>query len=140
MNLKYTITLLFISVCLSLYSSSNSSKKVVISGVVENFSPKKDHVEIAINRFAFRQRIKTFKIDKEGRFKCEFNISQPTDLWFDYRMNFQIAVHPGDSIHVILDGLQKKRPELLKSIRFSGTASKLNQDIAFLQQMYYGHL
>lgn len=98
---------------------------------------KKNYVNIAINRFCFNQKNLKCRIDKSRRFRFEFNISHPTDIWVDYRMNFLVANHPGDRINIVFDGSQKHRPDLLKTIQISGISQKLNQDIAYLQQLYY---
>lgn len=134
MKIKILFFVLHCIFCISVLASPN---KVVITGTVDNSSWKRNYVEIAINRFGLRQVNKKFMIDETGNFKGEFKVTTSTDIWFDYRTNFLIAVHPGDSIHVILDGAKKDRPTLLKSIKFSGTSANLNQDIAMLQQLYY---
>lgn len=138
MNIK-TLTLLFLSAfSLSQFATSQPSNKVIISGEIENSNIlKKNFVEISINRIALGQISNQFKVDQQGRFTCEFTISTPTDVWIDYKTNFLIAVHPGDSIHVVFDGSKGQRPELLKTVRFSGSATKLNQTISMLQQLYF---
>jgi thiol-disulfide isomerase/thioredoxin len=134
-----TLILLFLSAfSLSLFATPQSSNKVIITGEIENSNIlKKNFVEISINMIALGQISNKFKVDQQGRFTCEFTVSTPTDIWIDYKTNFLIAVHPGDSIHIVFDGSKGQRPELLKTVRFSGSAAKLNQDIAMLQQRYY---
>jgi thiol-disulfide isomerase/thioredoxin len=138
MKIKTLILLFLSAISLSVLASPQTSNKVIITGEIENSNiMKKNFVEIAINRIAFRQLSNKFAVDKQGRFRCEFTVSTPTDVYLIYRSLFKIAVHPGDSIHVVFDGSKRESSELRKTVRFSGSAVKLNQDITMLQQLYY---
>lgn len=131
-----TLIVLFV-IGLNVFSQEGKERKVILTGTIENSSWQRNYVEIAINRPGIRQKIRKYKIDKEGHFKATFNLNHPTDLWFDYRTNFLLAVHPGDSINIVLDGKCRKRPKMLKTIRFSGSAAKLNTQISKFQKSYY---
>lgn len=112
-------------------------KRVVISGKILNLEKDKENVEVYINFIGVSRKTLFAKVDAYGVFKTSFDAYIPTDVLIQYRTNFIILVHPGDSIHVEFDGKQSDRLNILKSIKFGGDASIVNQEAAIFQKMYY---
>ena len=114
-------------------------ERVVISGKVLNFSPDKKQVALAISRLGVTRDLIYAELDSIGNFSASFESYTSTDVFLQYWTNFLVLTHPGDSIYVEFDDKQKDRPELLKTIMFSGDAAKTNQDAAIFQRMYYSN-
>jgi len=114
-------------------------KRVVISGKVLNFSPDNMTVSITVNRIGVSRETVYSKLDSLGNFSVSFESYTPTDVFLSYWSNFLVLTHPGDKIYVEFDDTHKERPDLLKTIKFSGDAAKTNQDVAIFQRMYYSN-
>lgn len=114
-------------------------KRVVISGKILNFSPDKKEVRISPNRLGLVSEAVYAELDSLGNFSASFESYTPTDVWLEYWTNFLVLTHPGDSIHVEFDGKDQDRPELLKTIKFRGDATKTNQDASVFQRMYFSN-
>lgn len=111
--------------------------QTTITGVVLNRDPLRDEIEITIDKLGLSKESLIAKLDSSGNFSLHFKTYLPTDLWINYRTSFLILAHPGDSVHVVFDGSFEKRAEVLNTVQFSGNESKMNQDAATLQKMYY---
>ena len=141
--MKKLLILFSITVLVSCSSSEKNDyhtpKKVIIAGKIDNFNSKQRDVKLYINRLGHGQKEVFTKADSLGNFHTSFEIYTPTDIWLDYNMNVLVLVHPGDSIYIRFDGKPKRRPEILKSIEFSGDAAKANKDAAKFQFMYFSN-
>lgn len=137
--------LVFLLVLFSLYGCNNNevqpeiSNEIIISGRVVDFDPNNPNLKIIINRLGFRRYEIPTGLDSLGYFKASFESKIPIDIWVQYNTNFLVLTHPGDSIFVQFDGKTNKRPDLLETIEFSGSASKTNEDAALFQKMYYSN-
>lgn len=120
-------------------SDFQSPKKVIVAGTIENFNTKQPDVKLYVNSLGHGQHEVFTKADSLGNFHTSFEIYTPTDVWLEYNVNVLVLVHPGDSIYVRLNGESRSRPEMLKSIEFSGDAVKANQDAAKFQIMFYSN-
>jgi thiol-disulfide isomerase/thioredoxin len=135
-NLVYLLILLFAVFCSS-KKEILPNNKVIIAGKIINQDPLIFNIRISINRISFGQESISPILKDDGSFKISFDSYVPTDVWLMYKMNFLILTHPGDSIYVEIDGSQKERTDILKTVRFSGNASKINEEAATFQRMYY---
>ncbi|NQT27372.1 redoxin family protein [candidate division KSB1 bacterium] len=136
-NLWFLIVLLLVSCSVKKNEKYQIPQKVIIAGKIVNVDPEKLEVKISANQPGFSQKTIITKIDSLGNFSDSLEIYTPTDLWVTYKTNFLVLIHPGDSVNVIFDGKFNQRPEILKSIQFSGDASDINHDAAKFQQMYF---
>jgi thiol-disulfide isomerase/thioredoxin len=116
---------------------SSTRENIIIEGRVRNFNPDITKVNLGVNRIGFGPEQLSATLDNNGYFKTSFESKFPTDLWLRYKTNFLILVHPGDSIYIEFDGSREERSALLKTVKFKGDASKLNQEAAKFQQLYY---
>jgi len=141
-------TLLNIIVLLILTSCSNEKEankkyykpeKVVVYGKVINFNKYKNEVKVFPNRLGYYQKQLYANLDSLGNFSVSFESYISTDVWIEYKTNFLILTHPGDSIYVEFDGEKDLRTELLNTIIFKGDAVKTNQDAAIFQHLYYSN-
>lgn len=141
--MKKLLTLISITTLISCSSSEKNdyqtSKKVIVAGKIDSINTKQLDVKLYINRLGHDQLEVYTKADSLGNFHASFETYTPTDVWLDYKMNVLVLVHPGDSIYVKFNGKPRRRPEILKSIEFSGDAAKINQDAAKFQFMYFSN-
>jgi thiol-disulfide isomerase/thioredoxin len=132
------ILLLCITILISCAPQKNGNKaegrKVIISGKVLNFKDVKMQLKVEVNRIAFSPETIEPDIDNLGNFSFSFTSYIPSDITIKCGQNFYVLIHPGDSLNIIFDSRDR---DLLKSIRFSGSASKSNQDLAAFQDMYF---
>lgn len=136
-----------VGILIMLSCSSNPSKpkknqydkleKITITGTVRNFDSGKDEIQLLVNRIGFSSEVHSSKLDSLGNFSVVFKSYVPTDVWVTYKMNFLVLTKPGDSIHVIFDGSSTNRPDILKTVKYSGDTEKMNQEAAIFQKMYY---
>ncbi len=139
-----TKTLFFFILCslICTYSEAKNdfkSKRVVISGKILNYDPANLAVELAVNQVGFGQKMIYSKLDSLGRFTASFESYIPTDVCINYRMNFLVLTHPGDSLYMEFDGSREERTDILKTIRFSGDAARCNQAASAFQLVYYSN-
>lgn len=112
-------------------------KKVIISGKVLNPDPITYKINFSVNRIGIGQERLSQILNDDGSFKITFNSHIPTDVWSLYKMNFLILTHPGDSIYLEFDGSMAERADILKTIKFRGDASVINNEAAVFQLMYF---
>ena len=141
MKMKRLICFFAVLILFSCATQSNNTKKekVIISGKVLNFNPENPKVRITVNRLGFLGTQIVKQLDSLGNFKAVFDTYIPTDAWITYQTNFLVLTHPGDSIYVEFNGKPDRRPDILKTIKFSGDADKQNKDAAKLQLLYYSN-
>ncbi len=139
-KLLYLFTILVLANCKSQEEkNSQHSQRVVISGRVLNFDSNDMGVRFTVNRLGVSRLNMDAKMDSLGYFTTYFDSYIPTDIWIDYKTNFLVLIHPGDSIYIEFDGRPNWRPELLKTIQFSGDAAEINKEAAVFQQLYYSN-
>ena len=112
-------------------------KKVIVSGKVLNFEKGKETVDLTINFIGVPRKTLYAQLDAHGAFQISFEAYIPTDVLIQYRTNFLLLVHPGDSLHIEFDGKLSNRMDILASATFSGDASEINREAALFQKMYY---
>lgn len=110
----------------------SKSKEVIISGKVinqPNYLPKS--MALVINDVASGEQIHLADdLDKSGNFEFRFKRYCPQEVMLKYYSLFNIFIHSGDSIHVVLDGDKMgSQEESLSALSFSGDAVKENQQI-----------
>jgi thiol-disulfide isomerase/thioredoxin len=135
-----TIIALLLSLFIVSCSSNKEvlfSKRVIIAGKVYNQDPMNYKIDFSINRVGFGQERISPTLDKDGEFKIIFESYVPLDVWLLDKMNFLILTHPGDSIYLEFDGSKEERTDILKTVKFSGDASRLNTEAAAFQSMYF---
>jgi thiol-disulfide isomerase/thioredoxin len=116
---------------------NGQAKKVILNGKVLNVHPDKYGIDFYIHRLGFGQEHIYSQLDSLGNFSATIESYIPTDVWVLYKTNFLVLTHPGDSIYFEFDGEKMHRPEILKSIKFGGNATKTNRDAAVFQEMYF---
>jgi len=135
---KHIYFLAFFLVVFSFIAKSDNFQKprqVSISGKILNYEKGKTKLDFYVARPGFEKDHVVPFIDSLGQFSAYFETYVPTDVFVD-NAGFFIVVHPGDNIQMDFDGKQQNLSEILKTIKFSGDASKVNQEIAFFQQKY----
>ncbi|MCW3788332.1 TlpA family protein disulfide reductase [Plebeiibacterium sediminum] len=140
--MKKAIYLLIILLITSFTNNKNNynvPKKVIIAGKVLNFNPENPKVHFSVNRLGLGSLQIHEDLDSLGYFTASFLSYTASDVWVRYKTNFLVLTHPGDSIYVEFDGNLQQRPEILKSIKFSGDAVSQNQDAAKFQLMYFSN-
>jgi len=114
-------------------------KEVIIAGKVLNFDHENTDIYLDIPRLGLTWDHENAILDSLGNFCARFETYIPTDLWIRYKSNFPILVHPGDSIYVEFEGNTDQRVEILKTIKFTGSCAKTNQDAAAFLRKYYSN-
>jgi len=114
-------------------------QEVIIAGKVTNYDPDNTEINISVNRPGFEQEAIYTNLDSLGNFSFSFKSYIPTDVWLDYKMNFLVLTHPGDSIYINFDGSSWSRPTILETVKFNGDAAETNQDAAIFQKMYFSN-
>jgi thiol-disulfide isomerase/thioredoxin len=135
-NLVYLLILLLAISCTP-KKDVLPNNKVIIAGKITNQDPSIYNIRISINQISFGQKSFSPVLNDDGSFKISFDSYVPTDVWLLYKMNFLILIHPGDSIYVEFDGSPKDRTDILQTVRFGGNASKINEEAATFQRIYY---
>jgi thiol-disulfide isomerase/thioredoxin len=135
--------LIFLTFILACSTNTNNSfkipKKIIISGRIYNSdSLNKEILFSVICPGRSNENIRA-KVDSLGNFSTSFKSYTPTDIWVEHKTGFYMLVHPGDSLHITFNGDLNDTPELLKSIKYSGDAANINQDVANFQQLYYSN-
>lgn len=129
--------LLFVSFSIKHDSKNLYPAKIIVSGKIIDFNPQKVNVEILVYRLGFEPERIYADIDSLGYFKGSFESDIPTDLRLTYNSGIWVITHPGDSIFVEIDGKLKDRPDILKTVKFSGDRAKTNQNMTSFQEMYF---
>jgi thiol-disulfide isomerase/thioredoxin len=113
-----------------------SAKPVIVCGRIT--SPKAgSFITLSIHRVGFQPEDMKVPLGPGGEFSFKFKTFLPTDAWIVYQTNFQILFHPGDSLYLEFDGESNARETVLKSAKFKGDASVINQHAALFQKLYY---
>lgn len=131
--------MLFITASLSCAQEKQYGKvpqNITIAGRIGNYSSD-SQIDVFVNRLGLEQENIQVQVDSLGNFIATLESYIPLDAVIDYRANFWVLLHPGDSLFVYFDGKCKNRPELLETIKFSGDRAETNQYVAKYQQMYF---
>lgn len=135
-----TILLLLIVFSVSLKLKANDDykkKQTIIYGKIINYDPTIQKAKCYVNLVGAPRILLEDVINSSGNFSFQFDIYTPTDLWIEYKTNFLVLVHPGDSIYLEFDGNTNNRPELLNTINYSGNSIRSNKEAATFQRMYF---
>jgi len=141
-NILYLIILSFSLSCgqsTSIEESHKSSKKVIIAGKILNYdkSSDKNVLTVYINDLGLSTQINySTQIDSLGNFNLNFERYYPQDILISYKTNFWAIVHPGDSLNVEFEGNTDQRMEILNTIKFTGDASVLNNNLSDYYKRY----
>jgi thiol-disulfide isomerase/thioredoxin len=114
-------------------------KEVVITGQVINrlnYQPKS--IAVIINDIASGEQLRVVDdLNEDGFFECRFERFYPQEVMLKYETIFNIFVHPGDSIHIVLDGEKLSTEEgQYQVISFSGDAVEENEQINTFQKWF----
>lgn len=135
---KHIYFLTFFLVLFSFIAKSDNFQKprqVSISGKILNFERGRTKLDFYVSRIGRNQDHVVPNIDSLGRYTAYFETYVPTDV-FVTNAGFYMVVHPGDNIQMDFDGKQQNLSEILKTIKFSGDASQVNQEIALFKEKY----
>jgi thiol-disulfide isomerase/thioredoxin len=148
---KHLILFCLLSFYISLLSckkdlGTNEFKKVIIAGNIHNSEkyPDNNTIKIIINDFTQSgQRTYVSRLNENGNFIFDFVKFFPQDIYLRYGEVLQtLFVHPGDSLWIQFDADEFMNPNpengcFIKSIKFSGDAVQINQDLnSFLPNLY----
>lgn len=114
-------------------------KEVVITGQVINRSNyQAKSIAIIINDVASGEQLRVVDdLDEDGRFEGRFERFYPQEVMLKYETIFNVFVHPGDSIHIVLDGEKLSTEEgQYQAISFSGEAVEENEQINKFQKWF----
>jgi len=114
-------------------------KEIIITGQVVNrlnYQPKS--IAIIINDVASGEQLRVVDdLNEDGYFECRFERFYPQEVMLKYETIFNVFVHPGDSIHIKLDGEKLSTEESkYQSISFSGDAVEENEQINKFQKWF----
>jgi len=135
----YFLAILLIASCTKNENNFEIPKQVIIAGKVLNFKKDNPNVHLSVNRLGLGSLQIHADLDSLGNFSTSFKSYIPTDVWVRYNTNFLVITHPGDSINIVFDGKTRRRPAILKTIKFSGDAAQTNQEAAKFQKMYFSN-
>lgn len=134
-------TFLLLTVSFLFYAAKGQTilstpKQVIITGKVNHYSPDIP-VMIYVNRLGFSTQHVTAKTDSLGNFYATFESYIPTDAWITYKSNFLVLTYPGDSLHVEFDGQPDYRPDVLRTVKYSGSTAESNRYASVFQQLFF---
>jgi len=132
----FILTIVIILISCSTKRKEYQLKEVIIAGRVLNPNPDESLIEFTVNRIGVAHDRLSGRLTKDGSFKIKFKSYVPTDVWL-VKMNFLILTHPGDSIFLEFDDSKENRLDMIKSIKFQGDASILNNETASFQKIYF---
>ena len=121
----YLILVTFIIACST--NTDNSFKiprEIIISGRIYNADSQKKEILFFVGRPGRSSKTVRAKLDSLGNFSASFESYTPTDILVEYKAEFYILIHPGDSLFIIFNGNLDNTPELLKSIKYSGVLNE----------------
>ena len=133
------LIILLIASCTNNENNFKIPQQVIIAGKVLNFKKDNPNVQLSVNRLGLGSLQIYADLDSLGNFSTSFKSYIPTDVWVKYNTNFLVLTHPGDSIYVVFNGKPRRRPAILKTIKFSGDAAQTNREAAKFQQKYFSN-
>ncbi len=142
-----TINLFFFAVLILISCNHNNNnqenKKTVITGHVDNFDkiPQNSFIEIGIPDLLAGQKRISQPINKNGQFRFEFDIQEPTDFNLIYSGLLTYYIFPGDSINFQINSncLNSKTNTYAEESNFyilTGTSEKMNSDVSKFMTIY----
>lgn len=111
---------------------TNAISKTIISGNIKNMEvyPNTKEVSIQIGDFGEGKIVYRDSIKSDGRYKIEFDLQIPQDIYVEPFVG-RIIAHPGDTIQIDIDFKD------FGNIKFSGNRIKTNQDLnSYLNSNY----
>jgi thiol-disulfide isomerase/thioredoxin len=122
-SISYFLALVLIVPCSSIVKFSDTPKKTVVIGKVENTEINQRIPTLMTWLYGIDLGKQLHDLDENGIFRFEYELDYPTDV----RINaggalFSVIAHPGDSIYVTIDAN--------RNLRFSGDRRETNQAIA----------
>jgi thiol-disulfide isomerase/thioredoxin len=118
----------------------NTAKEIIIAGKVVDYdkSSGKNILTIYINDNGRADQLShDTELDSTGNFRVEFERYYPQDVMISYQTNFQVIVHPGDSLYVEFNGKTRERTEIFETIKYAGDASSLNTQLSKYLKTYF---
>lgn len=127
----FLIFIIFITSCsINTDETYRIPKEVIIAGRVYNSDSLKNEIEFSISRPGMSRKVIRARLDSLGNFFASFKSYTPTDVRVSYKASFKILIHPGDSLYFTFNGNLDNETGVLKSIKYSGDAAKINQEAA----------
>ena len=117
----------------------NFAKEVTISGKVKDYdiNSGKNVLTIYINDNGRAKQLNyATKLDSLGNFNVKFERYYPQDVMISYLTNFQVIVHPGDSLYVEFNGSTRQRTEIFETVKYAGDAALLKPYLQY--RTYHG--
>jgi thiol-disulfide isomerase/thioredoxin len=118
----------------------NVAKVITIAGKVINHDVNsgKNILTIYINDNGRATQLNyATKLDSLGSFNVKFERYYPQDVMISYLTNFQVIVHPGDSLYVEFYGNTRQRTEILETVKYAGDAALLNTQLSKYLKTYF---
>jgi hypothetical protein len=142
MAIIFTLVACEESVKVETLNDLNKPQLVTVSGEIVDFKDitKNNPIKLYIHDAGTTSTLSYFsQIDENGLFSFHFNRYIPQDVVIEYGTNFKVFVHPGDSIHVKFKAKTIDRVQFLKTVEFTGDASKENAILAQYQLDYFSN-
>lgn len=112
-------------------------QKTIIAGKIDHYNPEVSF-DVSAVRIGFYNYDVDLHIDGKGNFHAVFQSYIPQTVYLRYNVNFALLLFPGDSLFVSIDGNSgKDRPTLLRSVKFGGANTEINQQIGKFQEMLF---
>ena len=138
-SLLTILILVFFNSCIN-KSEQYHPKEIIIAGRIINYNKDsgKNILTIYINDNSRATQLNyPAEIDSVGNFHVKFKRYYTQDVMLSYLTNFQVIVHPGDSLYVVFDGSPNKRTEIYKTVKYSGSSAELNDNLAIYLEEYF---
>src|SRR5690606_7696091 len=109
----------------------NEKEQVVITGKIHKYNGKNAKLNFIYSQPGVNESTELIEIDSTGYFELRFYGYIPLDAMLLEKTTFaniNFIYHPGDSIHIEFEA-KNKEIELLKTINYSGSRAKTNNQI-----------
>lgn len=115
-------------------------KEITIAGRISNYDKNsgKTILTIYVNDHGRADQLSfPTKVDTLGNFNVKFNRYYAQDVMISYKTNFQVIVHPGDSLYVEFNGDTRDRIKIFETVKYSGNSVELNEKLSIYLKKYF---
>ena len=113
--------------------SLKDPKEVVITGqVINKHSYDPNTIAVIIKDIASFDRIQlTSNLDEAGNFELRFKRYYAQEILLKYDFFWNVFIHPGDSIHIVLDAKKMESDkDQYRALTFTGDAASENEQLS----------
>lgn len=144
--MKKPILLLVVCVLAILSEAGNTKtislkdpKEVVITGqVINKHSYDPNTIAVIIKDIASFDRIQlTSNLDEAGNFELRFKRYYAQEILLKYDFFWNVFIHPGDSIHIVLDAKKMESDkDQYRALTFTGDAANENEQLSIFNEWF----